>query len=780
VQLKPLKCIPAVIALGVIVLVCLVRWRQSGFFERLEHLTYDLRVRQAARFAPTVATNLGFVEINDDSVIEVANGSLGFNFGLFWPRQVYGRLVNELARQGAKAVALDVIFAELRPYDPLVKMADGSDSPESDQFFALQMRQAGNVIIAATEKTPPPALFLNSAFAPGDVVTEQAETLRRAKAFRFYRKWHFAFAQVEADPDLGVHLDQARVEPRRIVLPRHGLEDIVVPLDPDGNFDLTDFGGDKLPPGVPRKAKPFTEQRVWHMGLVLGASELNLDLARAEIDLPHGRITLRGPGGVARTIPVDADGYFYIDWCLLPNHPRLTTASIQELLAENYRRLLGQTNNLPSRWAGKLVVVGSTATGRNLSDLGATPLSENTYMASEHWNVANSIITGRFVRRAPLTLDLALIALLGIAAALLTWKLPVLVASALTALLTVAYVVFGFVFYVQTRYWLPLTLPVGGALLTHLGVVTWRVVFEQAERRRVKSIFSKVVSPKIVKELLEAKTLALGGARRQITVLFADVRGFTAFTDSSQERVAQFVRAGNLHGPAAEACYDEQARDTLATVNLYLGLIADVIKKQDGTLDKFIGDCVMAFWGAPTPNPKHAATCVRAAIEAQRAMYDLNQQRSAENNRRQLENLARISAGLPPRPLLPILLLGTGINTGMATAGLMGSAEAEANYTVFGREVNLASRLESASGRGRIFIGQTTYEHLLRDDPALAATCAELPPQELKGFRMAVKVYEVPWRPPGAPPFDEEFSTGTAADPSSLTGFVQRGGRITQ
>ena len=115
---------------------------------------------------------------------------------------------------------------------------------------------------------------------------------------------------------------------------------------------------------------------------------------------------------------------------------------------------------------------------------------------SQYWNVANSILTGRFIHRAPLAVELALIALLGIVAALLTWKLRVLVASALVALLMVVYVVFGFVLYVQTRYWLPLVLPVGGALLmTHVCLVTWRVVFEQAERRRVKSIFSKIVSP---------------------------------------------------------------------------------------------------------------------------------------------------------------------------------------------------------------------------------------------------------------------------------------------
>jgi class 3 adenylate cyclase len=126
--------------------------------------------------------------------------------------------------------------------------------------------------------------------------------------------------------------------------------------------------------------------------------------------------------------------------------------------------------------------------------------------------------------------------------------------------------------------------------------------------------------------------------------------------------------------------------------------------------------------------------------------------------------------------MLPILLLGSGINTGMATVGLMGSAAEMQNYTVFGREVNLASRLESASGRGRIFIGQTTYEHLRRDDPALAATCVELPPRDLKGFRSAVKAFEVPWRPPGAPPLEEEFAVRALADVTSVPGLVQRGG----
>jgi class 3 adenylate cyclase len=776
---KPINRIPVLIAGGVILMVGLTQWWRLDFFEGLERMTYDLRARQALQDAPTVATNLGFIFIDDASIEFVrTNQSLGYRYGLYWPRQVYGRLVEELAAQGVRAVALDIIFGELRP-DPLVQMADGRFL-ESDEFFVLQMRRANNVILAVPPDLTPPPLFLTNALALGDISTHKDYfdgKLRRAQAFRVCRKWHFAFHQVAADPELGVDLDQARLESDQVVLPRHGADDIKVPLDREGNFDLADFGGENLPAGVARKAKPFTEERLWQMGIVLAAQELALDLAKAEVDFKKGRITLRGADGVERVIPVDAEGCFFIDWSLPPNHPQLTQEAIQGLLWQDRLRLDKLTNELKNLWNGKLVVVGSSATGNDLTDRGATPLKSDTLLVSQHWNVANSILTGRFIRRAPLAIELGLIAFLGVVAALLTWKLRVLVASGLVALLVVAYVGFGFVLYVQTRYWISLVLPVGGALLmTHVCLVTWRVVFEQTERRRVKSIFSMIVSPKIVNELLAAETLSLGGARREITVFFADVRGFTELTDTSQERVAELVRSRKLAGEAAEACFDEQAKETLNTVNLYLGVVADTVIRQDGTLDKFIGDCVMAFWGAPTPNPQHALACVRAAIGAQQAVYDLNRQRSVENGKRELENLARVSAGLPPKPILPILLLGSGINTGMATVGLMGSAAEMQNYTVFGREVNLASRLESASGRGRIFVGQATYEQLLRDDPALASTCVELPPRDLKGFRAAVKAYEVPWRPPGAPPLEEEFPIAAGTDTTSVTGFIQRSG----
>jgi class 3 adenylate cyclase/CHASE2 domain-containing sensor protein len=755
VKFKPFKRAPVILAVFVLALVCGVRLLHLDFSERLECITYDLRARTALHFPAPAATNLAFVSMEDSSIAAVKNGKinnddslkLGYKFGLYWPRQVYGRLVEELSAQGAQTIAFDVLMGELRNDHPAVQMADGGVI-ESDDFFALQERRAGNVIIAITPELKPPDLFATNALALGGISTDKDAdgTLRRVEAFHIYHNWHPLFKK--AAVEFGLDLDQAQIVPGEIVLPQAGTTNVItVPVDAGNNFDLADFIGDKLPPGVAPKARAFTDERIWHMGIVLAAQALKLDLVHAEIDLPHGRITLSGTNGVRRVIPADAHGYFNIDWRLTPRDSHLLRAPIEKLLLQDRLRLLGQTNNLQDDFRGKLVVVGSTAQGNDLTDRGATPLEKDTFLVSKHWNVANSIITGQFIRRASLPVELALIIFLGALTAYLTWQLRAFSATGGSLLLMVAYVAAAFFAFIQFHYWLPLVFPIMGAMLVeHVSLVTYRVVFEKREQRRVKSVFSKIVSPDVVNELLQAEKLSLGGARSEVTVFFADVRGFTTFTDETQERVAEFVRTRELEAEAAEKCFDESARETLETVNQYLAAVADAVKNHGGTLDKYIGDCVMAFWNAPIANKKHALACVRAAVEAQRAIYSLNQKRLAENASREIENRARESAGLPPKPPLTALQLGTGINTGLVTVGLMGSDAHILNYTIFGREVNLASRLEGVSGSGRIIISDTTYNHLLRHDPALASTCVELFPVTVKGIRAAVRIYEVPWQ----------------------------------
>jgi class 3 adenylate cyclase/CHASE2 domain-containing sensor protein len=773
VNLKPLKRAPVILAVAVLALVCGLRLLRLDFFERLERMTYDLRAKTALHFSAPVATNLALVAIEDSSIVAVQNGSLGFHFGLAWPRQVYGRLVEELSAQGADAVAFDVQFEELRPDHPPVQMADGS-LVESDDFFALQMRRATNVILATTDDAPLPDLFATNALAPGDIsaVKDSDGVLREVKAFHIYRDWNPLFKK--AADDYGLDLAGAKFANGKIILPQTGTTNTVeVPVDAENNFALTNFVGDKLPPGVAPTAKAFTDKKVWQMGIVLAAQELKLDLQNAEIDLPDGKIILRGANGIERTIPVDADGNFYIDWRLKPNDPHLLQAPIESLLWQDKQRLSGETNGLSDAFRGKLVVVGSTAQGNNLTDRGATPLERDTFLTTQYLNIANSVVTGNFIRRASILLELALIIFLGALTVFLTWQLRAVAASGATFLLAVIYVAVAFFAFVKFRFWLPLVFPLGGAMLMeHLMLVVYRVVFEEGQKRHVKNVFSKIVAPDIVNELLQLEKLALGGGRQEITVWFSDVRGFTAFTDQSQEKVLHHIRENNLSGAEAEAAINDEARETLATVNLYLGAVADAIKRHKGTLDKYIGDCAMAFWNAPMPNAQHAAACVRAAIDAQRAIYELNLKRVEENQKRELENM--MGGDARPKSKLAILTLGSGINTGMATVGLMGSNEHLLNYTVFGREVNLASRLEAHSGRSRIVISEATYKHLLRDDPQLAATCIALPPVKVKGIVAEIIIYEVPWRPPGASPFDEELTSAKPGEGTSFTGIIQR------
>ncbi|MEW6156067.1 MAG: CHASE2 domain-containing protein [Verrucomicrobiota bacterium] len=793
-KLKAIKIVPSLIAISVVLLMCFAQalprlfpdpehpgHSKADFFQRLKWMTYDWRVRAASLFSQQVASDvgmpgLGFVAISDRSIDALLSGELGVQYGLLWPKDVYGKLIRELKTQGAIAVGIDVIFGELRPdHDKFeCKLPDG-ELLTPDGFFAHYLREAGNVILAASGDQMPPDLFRTNAWTMGDAEAEKDSdgVLRRVKAFQQYPKeWHPAI--MERVELLKLDLSAASIGKTRIVIPSTDptIGDFEVLLKADGSMDMEDLTGEPSP--TPQF--PFREPRIWNLGIALAAYALKLDLENPEI---HPReIILRGPNGVQRTIQTDEHGYFYIDWSIGPKDPKLEAELFEDILRLDYlrekgeldaviakARELGENSIQTNRWAGKLVVVGSNATGNNLTDRGATPLAKDSFLVSRYWNIANTILLNRFLQPASNRLEILLIVLLGFLAAMITWELRVNLASLTILLVLVAYVCLSFYLFISIRYWLPLVFPVLAIVLNYIGLVTYRAIFEQQERRHVKQVFSKLVSPDVVNELLSAETLSLGGMRRNLTVFFADVRGFTEFTDVSHANAVEYVRRHNLIGKEAEAHFDKVAAETLSTVNLYLSAISDTILKHKGTLDKYIGDCVMAFWGAPGSNEKHAAYCVRCAIDAQRAIYALNQERAAENKRREQENAQRVAKNEEPLPMLPLLTLGSGINTGPMTVGMMGSMRNIINYTVFGLEVNMASRLEGVSGRGRIIISDNTFLELKKHDPELAATCVALPATTVKGIKQAIKIYEVPWKiaaPATAQPAAPASSTETA------------------
>jgi len=771
VKLKPqtTRHTPSLIAAVVVLLVCFYAGapetvRGVPTLRRLELMSYDWRVRKAADRAPKVAANLGFVQITDKSAATVANGELGYQYGLLWPRHIYGRVVRELTAQGAKVIAFDVLMGELRP-DHADTTNSAGKRVSSDEFFVEQIRTNGHAILAAANDIVPPPFLRTNAWKLGHIeaVQDKDGVLRRVKPFVDIREWNDQiriFCSLR-DGDLS----KVVVEPRRIKLPDKLGRYRIVHLDSQRRFDLYELSesGRRPPSRAPILLTAYEDHRIWNLGIVMAARSLKLDLSKTEFDRSRNLLRFAGQG-LVREVPLDADGNFYIDWAMTYTSRRVRKDDFHDLLYDDAWRQEGEGGRIESKWANKIVVIGSTATGNNVSDRGPTPLEESTPLMSKHWNVANMFLTGRFVSQMNHHAELLLLVLLGAVSAGLTWKLRApwgtftIFAAAGTFILVALYA------YVRHRYWVPIVSPVlGSLLLTHAALVSYQVIFEQKEKRRIRGVFAKLVSPNIVTELLSAETLNLGGARRNITVLFADVRGFTTLTDTNQANAEAYVKEHNLTGAAAEAYFDEQARETLETVNIYLATIADRVKEHDGTLDKYIGDCVMAFWGAPIASERHAVACVRCAVEAQRAMWQLNERRRQENKLREKENAVRIASGQPPRPLLARLALGTGINSGICIVGLMGSVQHTFSYTVFGREVNLASRLEGVSGRGRVIIGETTYKDVASFDAELAKSCVELEPVHVKGIEKAVRIFEVPWKSPEMLATDVEEAAEKAA-----------------
>jgi len=214
------------------------------------------------------------------------------------------------------------------------------------------------------------------------------------------------------------------------------------------------------------------------------------------------------------------------------------------------------------------------------------------------------------------------------------------------------------------------------------------------EKERVTNILGKYISPEVAKKVLADKEgIALKGERRECVIMFTDIRGFTAMSENAPpEKI-------------------------VADLNEYFTLMVDVVVKYEGTLDKFIGDAVMAVWGAPIPFEDKEHRAVKAAMEMQHVLGQYNKQ--------------RIGRKLPP------LTMGIGLNSGIVVSGNLGS-DKRTDYTVIGEEVNLASRLCSKAAPGQVLISEGMYRKLKG-----LVEVRQLEPISLKGFTDPVKVYEV-------------------------------------
>jgi adenylate cyclase len=363
---------------------------------------------------------------------------------------------------------------------------------------------------------------------------------------------------------------------------------------------------------------------------------------------------------------------------------------------------------------GKIVLVGATAQGT--FDQRITPLNKITSGVEVHANVVENILSGRFLRRG-LAVDLGEVAfalLLALLFALLfakvkvTHALPVLAVSA-------AGVWLGSSVAFLAGYEVFTALPLIELGTMFVLVTVFRYATEEKDKRQLRKAFQLYLNPEVMEEMLEQpENLQLGGKEMDLTVLFSDIRGFTGIAE-------QLSPTALVH-----------------LLNEYLSPMTDIVFRRRGTLDKYIGDAVMAFFGAPVHTGLHAANGCDTALEMIETLNRMQKEWRGED------------------ASLPGIDIGIGVNSGPMVVGNMGSSQ-RFNYTVMGDNVNLASRLEGLNreyGTHILVTGQTLIAARKGLNDEAAYTVRELDSVRVKGKQEPVRLFELRRR---GPPLTEEL-----------------------
>ncbi|MDR2904356.1 MAG: adenylate/guanylate cyclase domain-containing protein [Helicobacteraceae bacterium] len=344
---------------------------------------------------------------------------------------------------------------------------------------------------------------------------------------------------------------------------------------------------------------------------------------------------------------------------------------------------------------GKFALIGTSAAG--LLDLRATPF-ENVYPGVEiHANVIDNILMGDFISRPSWAQAVDLLLIL-ISATLLSVILAYSSAFLTIVVATTYTIAFFFVSYVALfEYGFILNLLIVFITIVSVTIMSLVLNFflESRQKELIRAKLVKKLSPNIVKDLLKNPTEALEGREREITLFFSDIRGFTNLSES-------------IGSP----------KELIKLLNDYMTPMTDIIMSSGGTLDKFIGDAIMAYWNAPAKTPDHADKAINAAISQIAALQALNEKFRAENR--------------------PMIEIGVGINTGFAIVGEMGSI-GRADYTAIGDSVNLASRLE---GLNKIYGTRIIFSEFTRKKLKGKYIIRELDLVRVKGKSEAVAIYE--------------------------------------
>ncbi len=665
------------------------------FVQRLELSALDTRFQYRRKSHTQVDPRIVIVDIDQRSQEVLGR----------WPfsRTHFAHLLEALREDGAKVVAFDITFskqdeiaAPIREMheelnglqrhganmDPrfMKKLAQLEVKYNSDEQFAQSIEQFGSVVLGN--------YFL---YSDSDLAGVDAATLDHYATLLSY----FPFPRVQPLSPQTYRQDFAKLveyDATSGLLPKGAQANLEIFSDAlRGDRGATGFFN--VPPdtdGVVRRtvlAIPYGRSGNaddWDLYASLDVQAVCLFLGRPDTVLRFG------PSGVARVefgqalqLQPDPLARMMINY-RGPDHT-YPYYSIADVAQRTFPK---------GAFRDKIVLVGASATG--IGDLRSTPYGGFNFPGVEiHANVIDNMLHQDFLQRGPQqrVWDLAFILLFGIPLGL--W-LALTRPQNMWFGLWLAVPFLGGVYGAFLKgWWLNLTIPMLTLIANVSLVALYRVIVEEREKRKVRGSFQQYLSPEVIRRLLEHPQL-VQPRKTEITVMFSDIRNFTAISEQLD------------------------AQELAVLLNRYLSDMTRIIFNTQGTLDKYIGDAVMAFWGAPFEEEDHAVSACRAALAMMQRVAELREEWRA--------------AG---RPLLDI---GIGLNTGTASVGNMGS-HLRYGYTAMGDAVNLSSRLEGLNKeyRTHILLGSATFE-AVRDAGFLFR---ELDLIQVKGKLQPVTIYEL-------------------------------------
>ena len=668
-QVTPLK-----ITIFVILVALALFLFDFQFLRLVELKTLDLRMVSRGKLAPGGETIIA--AIDEQSVSELGRWP--------WPRTTIARLVDQLKKGGAKAVGFDIVFSE----------PDDNTNLKTINALAAEMKKSGisdaNVISLLNKKRT--AADTDAILATS---IHQAENITLGYFFQFPRKGH--------EKDLA-HITAHRIADNatRIENSRYAMVNSATDK-PDDSYLPRAYAPEANIASLANAAQnsgyfnmlPDSDGSYRWSPLVIAFgnnyySSLAVSLVHAYLDFPALSLNLESYGaknvGIGDIlIPTNESGQLLINYRGPPRtFPHYSVADI----------LNGSIP--PETFTNKIVLVGATAIG--IYDLRVTPFS-STYPGVEiHATVIDNILRQNFLTHSSFThlMDICAIIFFGLAVGLLIPRLRPISGMIAAFLMVVAFVAVNFFVFFRFNIWLNLVYPFVTMAMIYLGITIYHYFKEEREKKKIRGAFQYYLTASVINEMLkDPAKLKLGGDKKDLTVLFSDIRGFTAISEKLTPEAL------------------------VALLNEYLTAMTNEVFQHDGLLDKYMGDAIMAIFGAPVSQPDHARRACLTALAMMKALRQLQKQWKNEGR--------------------PVFDIGIGINTGDMVVGNMGS-EMRFDYTVMGDMVNLGSRLEGTNKEygTNIIISEFTYEKVKG-----SMCCRELDGVRVKGKIKPVKIYEL-------------------------------------